>query len=124
MFELVVVIHFSFIVWVVCGGFLAIKWWWLALAHLPALAWGVLLEWNGWICPLTPLEMRLRAERGLPGYDSGFIDNYLMPIIYPEGLTREIQMALAIGLLLVNGIAYGLVAYKHFFNSARREHND
>ena len=116
MVELVVVIHFAFIVWVVAGGFLAIKWAWLALLHLPALVWAVLLEWNGWICPLTPLEKELRAERGLPVYDAGFIENYFLPVIYPEGLTREMQVMLAVALVLVNAIAYGFALNRHFFN--------
>lgn len=116
MFELVVLVHFAFIVWVVAGGFLVIRWWWLALLHVPALVWAVLLEWNGWICPLTPLEKRLRAERGVSVYDGGFIENYILPVIYPEGLTREIQMGLAVGLLLLNVIAYAVVVRRHVLN--------
>ncbi len=123
MFELVVIVHFAFIVWVVSGGFLAIKWWWVMLTHLPALVWAVLLEWNGWICPLTPLENALRAERGVAVYDTGFIENYLIPVIYPEGLTRGIQMGLAAGLLVVNGIVYAFVIHKHYLKQARQERN-
>lgn len=123
MFELVVIIHFAFIVWVAVGGFLALRWWRAALAHLPALAWAVLLEWNGWICPLTPLEKALREQRGLAGYEGGFIENYLIPIIYPAGLTREIQMALAAGLILVNAVVYAYVVYRHFFKQAERQHD-
>lgn len=113
MFELVVLVHFGFIVWVVSGGFLAIRWWWLALLHVPALVWAVLLEWNGWVCPLTPLEKALRSQRGMPVYDTGFIENYIIPVIYPEGLTREIQMTMAVGLILINIIAYGVAIHKH-----------
>lgn len=113
MFELVVLVHFGFIVWLVSGGFLVIKWWWLALLHLPALVWGVLLEWNGWVCPLTPLEKELRSERNMTVYDTGFIENYIIPVIYPEGLTREIQMTMAVGLVLVNIITYGVAIHKH-----------
>jgi hypothetical protein len=113
VFELVVVIHFGFIVWAVAGGFLVIKWWWLALLHLPALAWAVLLEWYGWLCPLTPLENALRAKRDMPMYDTGFIENYIFPVIYPETLTREIQIAMAVGLVLINLAAYGVVIHKH-----------
>lgn len=114
MFELVVLIHFGFIVWVVSGGFLVIKWRWLAMVHLPALIWAVLLEWYGWLCPLTPLEQQLRAERGMSVYDTGFIENYIIPVIYPEALTREIQMAMAAGLVLINLIAYGIAIHKNF----------
>lgn len=113
MFELVVLIHLAFIVWVVSGGFLVIKWSWLALLHLPALVWATLLEWNGWVCPLTPLEKALRSERGMAVYDAGFIDNYIIPIIYPAGLTREIQMTMAVGLVLINVVTYGVAIYKH-----------
>lgn len=120
MFELVVIVHFAFIVWVATGGFLALRWWWVGMLHLPALAWAVLLEWNGWICPLTPLEKTLRGERGMAVYDTGFIENYLIPIIYPAGLTREIQIGLAIGLLLVNTIVYAFVIHKFLFKQAEQ----
>lgn len=113
MFELVVLVHFAFIAWVVSGGFLAIRWWWLALLHVPALVWAALLEWNGWVCPLTPLEKALRSQRDIPVYDTGFIENYIIPVIYPEGLTREIQMTMAVGLILINIIAYGVAIHKH-----------
>lgn len=119
MLGLVVIVHFAFIVWVVTGGFLAIKWCWAAWLHLPALVWGVLLEWYGWICPLTPLENELRANRGLSGYDGGFIEYYLIPVIYPEGLTPEIQVGLAVGLVIVNLIAYGFVIRGYFQNKQR-----
>lgn len=113
MFELVVLVHFGFIVWVVAGGFLVVRWWWLALFHLPAMIWAVLLEWHGWICPLTPLENALRSERGMSVYDAGFIENYIIPVIYPDELTRGMQMAMAAGLVLVNVIAYGVAIHKH-----------
>jgi len=113
MVELVLAVHLGFIVWVVAGGFLAIRWWWLALAHLPALAWGVLLEWHGWICPLTPLENALRRQRGMDTYNSGYIEHYLTAVIYPDGLTRDMQMLLAVALLLINGVAYAVYLRKH-----------
>lgn len=113
VFELVVLVHFGFIVWVVAGGFLVVRWWWLALLHLPAVSWAVLLEWNGWICPLTPLENALRSKRGMSVYDAGFVENYIVPVIYPDELTRAMQMAMAAGLVLVNVIAYGVAIHKH-----------
>lgn len=119
MFELVVVIHFVFIVWVALGGLIAIRYWRLSLAHFPALVWGALVEWNGWICPLTPIENGLRTARGMAVYHSGFIDNYLIPVIYPDGLTREIQMVLAVVLVLANVIAYGFMIHKHFLRRAQ-----
>ena len=117
MFELVVLVHFAFIVWVVAGGFLVIRWRWLAVLHLPAMIWGVLIEVYGWLCPLTPLEKTLRSERGMPVYDTGFIENYIIPVIYPEGLTREIQLAMAAGLVLINLVAYGIAIHKHLLKS-------
>jgi len=113
MFELVVIAHFVFIVWAVAGGFLAIKWPWLALLHLPAFVWAVLIEWYGWICPLTPLEQRLRSQRGMNVYDTGFIENYIIPIIYPEGLTREIQVSMAVALVVINIAAYGIAIHSN-----------
>lgn len=122
MVELVLIVHLGFIVWVVVGGFLALRWWWLALLHLPSTAWAVLLEWHGWICPLTPLENTLRRARGMETYDTGYIEHYLVSIIYPDGLTREIQVLLAVGLLLINGLAYGIFIRK-YFSSSEREHD-
>lgn len=123
MFELVVVVHFVFIAWVAIGGLLAIRYWRLCLAHLPALLWAVLVEWNGWICPLTPVENELRAGRGMAVYHTGFIENYLIPVIYPGGLTRELQMMLAVLLVLVNGIAYGFMIHRHFLKRAEIPHH-
>lgn len=120
MFELVVLIHFGFIVWVVAGGFLMIRWWWLVLLHAPAVVWAVLLQWYGWVCPLTPLEKTLRSERGLPVYDAGFIENYILSIIYPEGLTREIQLAMAVGLVVINVLAYGAAVHRHLLRKRVR----
>ncbi|MDZ7839663.1 MAG: DUF2784 domain-containing protein [Gammaproteobacteria bacterium] len=114
MFELVVLVHLGFITWVITGGFLAIRWWWLVLLHLPTLVWGVLLEWYGWVCPLTPLENTLRTGRDMAVYDTGFIENYIVPVVYPEGLTREIQMAMAVVLVLINAVAYWLVIHRNF----------
>jgi len=113
MFELVVLVHFGFIVWVAAGGLLVMKWWWLSLIHLPALIWAVLLEWNGWICPLTPLEKALREERDLTVYDGGFVANYILPVIYPEDLTREIQTTMAVVLVLVNAAVYAVAIHRH-----------
>lgn len=121
MFDLVVVVHFAFILWVAAGGLLAIRWWRLGWAHLPALLWAVLLEWNGWICPLTPLENELRAGNAMPVYHTGFIEHYLIPLIYPEGLTRHIQMTLAVILVLVNGAAYACLLRRHFFKRADQD---
>lgn len=104
--DLVVLIHFLFILFVVLGGLLVLHWQRLAWLHLPAVVWGVLIEAMGWICPLTPLENALRRSAGEAGYAQGFIAEYLLPVIYPAGLTREIQWLLGALVLLVNLLVY------------------
>ena len=103
--DLIVVIHFSFILFVIFGGFLVLKWRKLVWLHLPAATWGALIEFAGWICPLTTLENRLRSASG-GGYASGFIEHYIIPIIYPSALTREIQVALGLAVILLNLFVY------------------
>lgn len=93
--DAVLVVHLLFIVFVLGGGVLALRWRHAPWLHLPAVAWGVFIEASGRICPLTPLENRFRAAAGQAGYEGGFIEHYLLPLIYPHGLTREIQLALA-----------------------------
>jgi len=104
--DAVVVVHLAFIAFVVAGGFLALRWHWLPLLHLPALGWGIWIELSGGICPLTPLENRLRTRAGETGYGGGFVDHYLIPILYPQGLTSGVQALLASALILVNVVAY------------------
>lgn len=100
--DAVLVIHLAFIVFVMFGGLLVLKWHWLAVLHLPAAIWGIVIQFSGWLCPLTPLENMLRRAAGESGYHGGFIEHYLLPIIYPAGLTREIQFLLGAVVLLVN----------------------
>lgn len=107
--EVVLLIHLAFIVFVVIGGFLAIRWRWLPWIHLPAAVWGAVIEFGGWICPLTPLENGLRQLSGETGYTGGFLEHYLIGIVYPAGLTPEIQTYLGLGVLLINIVAYSLV---------------
>ena len=104
--DLVLVIHLLFIAFVVAGGFAAIRWPRLAWAHVPCFVWGALIEFAGWICPLTPLEVRLRIASGQAGYSGGFIERYLLPIIYPGALNREIQIWLGLSVLALNAVAY------------------
>ncbi len=116
----VLLLHFAFILFVILGGLLALwrrGWVW---AHLPALLWGVLVELTGWPCPLTPLENWFRRRAGQPGYGGGFIDHYLMPLVYPAGLTTGYQVLLAALLLLVNAVIYAWVI--HRWRVRRREH--
>lgn len=107
--DAVLVLHFLFVLFVVLGGFLALRWRWIVWAHIPAALWGVAIEFGGWICPLTPLENRLRALAGEPTYHGDFIARYLMPVIYPEGLTRETQVTLGFAALILNLLVYAIV---------------
>ena len=106
--DLVVIVHFGFVIFVVLGGFLLRRWPKLIYAHVPAAIWGVLIEFAGWICPLTPLEKSLRAKGGEAGYQGDFIDHYLLPVLYPQGLNRNIQAALGVFALGINVLAYFL----------------
>ncbi len=102
----VVVLHLAFVLFVVLGGLAFRRWPRLAWVHLPAVAWGIWIEASGGICPLTPLENHLRALGSEPGYRGGFVEHYLLPALYPEGLTRSAQLVLAAAVLAVNVAAY------------------
>jgi hypothetical protein len=107
--DLVVGLHALFVVFVILGGLLALRWPWLVAAHLPAAVWGALIEFRGWVCPLTPLEKSLRAAAGQAGYQGGFIEHYLLPVLYPAGLTRGVQLVLGSLVIAVNLAVYGLL---------------
>ena len=107
--DLVVAVHFAFVVFVVAGGFLALAWPRLAWVHVPVFLWGAAISFGGWVCPLTPLENRLRHAAGQQGYEGGFIDHYLLPALYPEGLTRGQQVVMGALVLGINGTAYALL---------------
>ena len=113
--DIVVVIHVCFVFFVVFGGFLLRRWPKLIYAHVPAAIWGVMIEFAGWVCPLTPLENSLRVRGGQAGYQGDFIDHYIIPLLYPHGLNRNIQTALGIIAFAVNAIAYYL-----YFRSRRK----
>jgi hypothetical protein len=107
--DLVVVVHALFVVFVLLGAFLALRWHWIVWIHIPAAIWGVLIEYGGWICPLTPLENSLRARAGQSVYNGDFIQHYLLGALYPEGLTRTTQYVLGSVALLVNLVGYTLL---------------
>ena len=111
--DLTVVLHLAFAAFVIFGGFLAWKWRWVLFAHPLALAWGFWVEVSGQICPLTPLENHLRHLAGEAGYQGGFLDHYLVPLLYPPGLTRADQWGLAGLLLMINIVAYGALLRPH-----------
>ena len=105
--ELTVAVHFAFLIFVVAGGWLARRYRWIAIPHLMAAAWGVYVEaMPGILCPLTPLENLFALRAGERGYQGGFIEHYLVPIIYPEGLTRTAQIGLALFVVVANVAAY------------------
>ena len=104
--DAVLVLHFVFILFVVLGGLLVLWRRRLVWLHLPAVAWGILIEFAGWICPLTPLENSLRMQGSEHGFSGSFIDHYLASVIYPAGLTRELQWLLGALVIAVNAIVY------------------
>lgn len=110
--EAVVVIHFAFIFYAVFGAFLAWFFPKTAWIHLPVFFWAGAVMLAGWICPLTPLEISLREAAGEEGYDTGFIEHYLLPIIYPEALTRRIQVILGSLVLGWNLLLYVLIWFR------------
>ena len=107
--DAVLLIHFGFILFVLLGGFLAWKWAWVPWLHLPAVGWGAIVALCGWYCPLTPLENALRRAGGSETFAGGFIEHYLLQILYPVGLTRSGQMVMGATVLVVNLIVYALV---------------
>jgi hypothetical protein len=108
--DLLALVHLAFILFVALGVLLVLRWPALVFAHLPAVVWGIFIELHGGVlCPLTPLEQTLRRTAGKSGYDGGFIDHYIMPLIYPPGLTRGMQIGLGLGVLAVNLIGYGVL---------------
>jgi hypothetical protein len=107
--DAVVIIHALFVVWVVLGGLVVLRRPRLAWWHLPAAVWGALIEFAGWICPLTPLEKWLRVRGGLAAYEGAFIAHYLLPILYPPGLARKTQLVLGLVVLAINLAVYGLL---------------
>ena len=107
--DAVVVVHAGAAVFAILGGLLVLRWRRVAWAHVPLALWVALIEFGGWICPLTPLENWLRRRGGEVGYDSGFVDHYIVPVLYPVGLTRPIQVILGVLVLALNVAVYGWV---------------
>ena len=107
--DAVLVLHGAFIVWATFGALVVWRWPRLVWAHLPALAWGVWIEATAGLCPLTPLEMALRQRAGQGTYQGSFIDHHLGALIYPQGLTPQAQLRIAVGLAAFNLLLYGLI---------------
>jgi len=104
--DVVVALHLGFVLFVVLGGLLVIRWPRLAWLHLPTVVWAIVIELAGWICPLTPLENRLRRAAGAGGYEGGFVEHYVVPVLYPDVLTRPMQVGIAVFVLSVNVAVY------------------
>ncbi len=110
--DALVVLHFAFIVFVVLGALTVYRWPKMVWAHIPCALWGAWIEITGGICPLTPIEFRFRRMGGTEGYAGGFIEHYLVPIIYPSGLTRADQLLLGALVVAVNLTAYGFLLWR------------
>lgn len=106
--DVVLVLHFLFVVFVCFGGLLVFRWPRVGWVHVPSAVWGALVEFAGWICPLTPLEDRLRAGGGEVSTSLGFIERKVSFVLYPEGLTRRAQIALGVAVLILNACIYGV----------------
>jgi hypothetical protein len=103
---LLAILHLAFILFVIFGAFAVLRWRWMMWVHLPAAAWGVLIEWLNWYCPLTKWENFLLQRAGRAGYSGGFVAHYIMPVIYPAGLTRGHEIAIGAFVLVLNAGIY------------------
>ena len=117
--DALVVLHLAFILYVVFGGLLVLRWPSSAWLHLPAAAWGAYVEFTGKVCPLTPLEQAFRAMAGDASYSGGFIEHYLLPLIYPENLTPATGIVLGSLVVAVNAVVYGLVLWRRRHHARR-----
>jgi hypothetical protein len=110
--DVVVILHALFVMFALLGGALVLWRPFIAIIHLPAAAWAAWVEFTGTICPLTPLENRWRTGAGAAGYDGGFIEHYLIPALYPEGLTSRMQIAFGLVVVVVNASLYGFAWWR------------
>jgi hypothetical protein len=110
--DLTLVVHFAFVAFVVAGGLLVLRWPRVAWAHIPAAVWGALIEFAGWVCPLTPLENEFRRRAGEAVYAGGFVERYLLPVLYPGSLTRDVQIGLGILVVALNVSIYTVVLWR------------
>ena len=117
--DLIVVLHFGFVLFVALGGFLVLRWPKVAWAHVPAVVWGAGIELTGWICPLTPLENFLRQRSGQARYAGDFVARYVLPVVYPEGLTRDAQLVLGVAVIAANAAVYTLAVRRARLRATR-----
>jgi len=107
--DVIVALHLAFVAFAVLGGWLVLRWRWLAWGHVPAAAWTALIEFQGWICPLTPFEVKLRTLAGEAAYSGSFVEHYLEPVLYPASLTPDAQTAIGLFVIAMNLAAYGVI---------------
>jgi hypothetical protein len=107
--DAVALFHAAFVIFVVFGSLIVIRWPGVIWIHLPAAMWGAAIEFGGWTCPLTPIENVLRSRAGEAGYAGGFVDHYIFRALYPDGLTPAIRWSLGAFVLIVNALAYGFI---------------
>lgn len=112
--DLVVIIHLIFILFAVLGALAILYKRWFIWLHVPAMLWAAAISFGGWICPLTPLENTLRNQAGQRGYDGGFVEHYIIPLIYPESYTRDLAFMLGLFVLGINLLIYGIVCFRSF----------
>ncbi len=110
--DLVLALHLGFITFVILGGLLVLRYRWIIYLHIPAAVWGAFVEITGRICPLTIWENNLRRRAGESGYAESFVEHYLVPIIYPAGLTRSVQFWIAGLVIVANVVIYGWLLYR------------
>jgi len=114
--DTIVALHLAFIVFVVLGALLTLRWKWVVWLHVPAFVWGAFVEFFGAVCPLTPLEQHLRIAAGEQGYTGGFIERYIVPAIYPAGLTASMQVIIGAFVIGINAAIYGWLFYRHLIS--------
>lgn len=110
--DIVLLLHLAFIVFVVLGALLVFRWRRIAWLHIPMVLWASMVNLTPWLCPLTPLEKYFRAAAGQAGYEGGFIAHYLLPVIYPRGLTYDLALIVGIGIVVWNVLLYSLLVYR------------
>lgn len=117
--DLVVLVHFAFVVFAVLGGLLVLRWQWLVWVHVPAAIWAAGIEFGGWICPLTWLEDWLVIMAGEVPSEATFVERYIAPVLYPETLTRGIQVAMGFAVIMVNLVIYGILLPRMYRKGGR-----
>lgn len=118
--ELTLILHFLFILFVIFGGLFVFKWNRIAWLHVPCAIWGALLEFYSWVCPLTYLENYFRTKAGDSDYSVGFVEHYLIPVIYPPGLTENTRLTLGLLVVVINLVIYGYFSWTRYYDQFDR----